>query len=165
MNFVPEAVDGADMAEGRHGPAQAIGLIGRELAATMASRIACSWNSGTPLVFFSSSYNSSAAVIGMGRGEFDQGRIGSPLQIGMHHAALDGPGPHDRHFHHQIVEFLRRSRGSMFIWARLSTWNTPMASAGTAFRKLASSSGTVASVRLRLVAHGRGSDRMPCGCR
>ncbi len=25
------------------------------------------------------------------------------LQVGMHHAALDGPGPHDRHLDHQVV--------------------------------------------------------------
>ena len=29
-----------------------------------------------------------------------------PAQIGMHHVALDRTGPHDRHFDHQIVEFL-----------------------------------------------------------
>ena len=28
-------------------------------------------------------------------------------QIGMHHVALDRPGPHDRHFDHQVVETAR----------------------------------------------------------
>ena len=27
----------------------------------------------------------------------------APLQVGMHHLSFDGPGPHDRHLHHQIV--------------------------------------------------------------
>ena len=49
-------------------------------------------------------------------------------QIRMHHIALDRPRTHDRHLNHQVIEFSGRSRGSMFICARDSTWNTPMES-------------------------------------
>ena len=28
----------------------------------------------------------------------------APSQVGMHHVALNGPGPHDGHLHHQVVE-------------------------------------------------------------
>ena len=30
-----------------------------------------------------------------------------PAQIGMHHIALDGPGPDNRNLNHQIIEFFR----------------------------------------------------------
>ena len=67
-------------------------------AATMAIFIACSWNSGTPSVLPSTSSSSA-------RGIDD---VFEPLpapQIGMHHVALDGAGPHDRDLDDEIVEF------------------------------------------------------------
>jgi hypothetical protein len=53
----------------------------------------------------------------------------APVQVGVHHAALDGAGPHDGHLDHQVVIAAGRSRGSMLICARLSIWNTPTVSA------------------------------------
>jgi hypothetical protein len=49
-HLVAELADGADIAEGRHGAAQPLASSGVKPAATMASFIACSWNSGTPRV-------------------------------------------------------------------------------------------------------------------
>ncbi len=41
-----------------------------------------------------------------------------------------GPGPHDRDFDDEIVEFVAAcSRGSIDICARLSIWKTPIVSA------------------------------------
>ncbi len=98
-------------------------------AATMARLIACSWNSGTPSVLPSTRCNSSGGPCsGDGEGKLDLLLAGAAAQIGMHHVALDRAGPHDRDLDHQIVEFRGRRRGSMFICARLSTWNTPMES-------------------------------------
>jgi hypothetical protein len=123
-------IDRAHVAERRHGAAQTIGLAGVKCAATMASFIACSWNSGTPEVFSSTSRSSS--------GQNAVGRAGilhrllavAAAQIGMHHAALDRSRPDDRHLDDQIVQFSAGfMRGSMLICARLSTWNTPMLSA------------------------------------
>ena len=86
-----------------HWPRSAVNL-----AATMASRIACSWNRGTPRVFFSTVVQfirrPCSGLGGEGKTFPDLRKIGAALQIGMHHAALDGAGPHDRHFHHQIIE-------------------------------------------------------------
>ena len=50
------------------------------------------------------------------------------LDIGFDRAADDGPGPHDRHLHHQILQLFGRVRGSIWIWARLSIWKTPIVS-------------------------------------
>jgi hypothetical protein len=50
-------------AERRHGAAQPFGSPGVKPAATMAIFIACSWNSGTPLVLPSTSRSSSAPSV------------------------------------------------------------------------------------------------------
>ena len=66
-------------------------------AHSIATRIACSWNSGTPRVLPSTCLSS-----GFG---YSTGSIPSPPpQIGMHHVALDRARAHDRHFDDQIVE-------------------------------------------------------------
>ena len=50
-HLLMQGVDGAAAAEGRHGAAQLVRpRAAVNFAATMASRIACSWNSGTPIV-------------------------------------------------------------------------------------------------------------------
>ncbi len=41
------------------------------------------------------------------RTEFDLLQSLLPPQIGMHHVALDRPGPDDRNFNHQVIKFLR----------------------------------------------------------
>ena len=49
---------------------------GSNFAATMAIRIACSWNSGTPSVFFRTSFSSSGSCGGAGLGYLiDSGSI------------------------------------------------------------------------------------------
>ena len=66
-------------------------------AATTASRIACSWNSGTPSVF-----SSTARIASLGY--VDRLLAVAAAQVGMHHVALDRAGPDDRHLDHQVVE-------------------------------------------------------------
>ncbi len=46
-------------------------------------------------------------VLGRRRGKDDLFLARAAAQVGMHHAALDRPRPHDRDLDHQIVEFLR----------------------------------------------------------
>ena len=43
-------------------------------------------------------------MFGRGRGKDDVFLACAAAQIGMHHAALDGTGPHDRDFDDKIVE-------------------------------------------------------------
>ncbi len=57
-HFGVEGVDGAGLAEGRHGAAQLVGFPGVNPAATMAICMACSWNNGTPSVLPSTSSSS-----------------------------------------------------------------------------------------------------------
>ena len=77
-------------------------------AATIAIRIACSWNSGTPSVLPSTWRNSSGGpCAGEGEGKCDLLQPLSPAQIGMHHVALDRPRAHDRDLDDEIVEFAR----------------------------------------------------------
>ena len=100
---------------------------GVNFAASMAMRIACSWNSGTPSVWPSTAFQLvGRPCSGAGEGKCTRSRPCAAAQIGMHHVALDRARAHDRDFDDQIVEFCGRSRGSMFICARLSTWNTPI---------------------------------------
>ena len=63
----------------------------------MAICIACSWKSGTPRVRFST-------VAERVRGIVDRLLAAPPAQVGMHHAALDRPGAHDRHLDDEVVE-------------------------------------------------------------
>jgi hypothetical protein len=73
-------------------------------AATIASCIACSWNSGTPSVRPSTSRTASLG--------YSTGLLAlAPPQVRVHHAALDRPGPHDRHLDHQVVETPRLEPG------------------------------------------------------
>ena len=77
-------------------------------AATIAIRIACSWNSGTPSVLPQHLFKFvGLAVLGRRRRKLDLLDPLPPPQIGMHHVALDRPGPHDRDLDDEIVEFLR----------------------------------------------------------
>ena len=81
-------------------------------AATIASRIACSWNSGTPRVLPSTRSSSSGrAMLGRGGGVGD--RLLAPFapEVGMDHVALDRPGPDDRHLDDQVVEALGAEPG------------------------------------------------------
>ena len=81
---------------------------GVNFAATMASFIACSWNSGTPMVLPSTlTQFVRRAVFGRRRGIVDLLVAVAAPQIGMHHVALDRAGPHDRHLDDEIVEFAR----------------------------------------------------------
>ena len=91
-------------------------------AASMAIFIACSWKSGTPRVLPSTARQ-------LRGGEVHRLGAVAAAQIGMHHVALDRPGPDDRDLDDQIVEVLGFSRGSIDICARLSTWKTPIESA------------------------------------
>ena len=68
-------------------------------ATSMAICMSCSWNRGTPRVFRSA-------------GSSERVQVGGLLQllaapdVGVHRPALDGPGPDERHLHHQVVERL-----------------------------------------------------------
>ena len=91
-------------------------------AQSIATRIACSWNSGTPSVLPSTCSSSGVGIV-------DRLLALAPAQIGMHHVALDRAGPDDRDLDDEIVEGRGFSRGSIAICARLSIWNTPSVSA------------------------------------
>ena len=70
---------------------------GEKPAATMASCITCSWKIGTPSVRSSTLVTASLRI----------GHRLEPLpapQVGVHHAALDRPGPHDRDLDDEVVE-------------------------------------------------------------
>jgi hypothetical protein len=74
-------------------------------AATMAMRMACSWNSGTPSVLPSTRSSSSARPCsGEGEGKIDRLLALAAAQIGVDHVALDRAGAHDRHLDDEIVE-------------------------------------------------------------
>ncbi len=49
--------------------------------------------------------------------------------VGVHRVPLDRPGPDERHLDRDVVEVRGATRGSVPIWARLSTWKTPTVSA------------------------------------
>ena len=66
-------------------------------AHSIATRIACSWNSGTPSVL-PSTFSSS------GFGYYDRLLAFAAAQIGMHHVALDRAGPDDRDLDDEVVE-------------------------------------------------------------
>ena len=66
-------------------------------AHSIATRIACSWNSGTPSVL-PSTFSSS------GFGIVHRLLALAAAEIGMHHVALDRAGPDDRHLDDEIVE-------------------------------------------------------------
>ena len=55
------------------------------------------------------------------RARIDDGfLLATPPQVRVHHAALDRPGPHDRHLDHQVVEALRtQARQHAHLRARL----------------------------------------------
>ena len=75
-------------------------------AATMARRMACSWNSGTPRVLPSTCFSSSAGPwSGCGEGNSTASSPQRRRKIGVHHVALDGAWPHDRHLDDEVVEF------------------------------------------------------------
>ena len=66
-------------------------------AHSIATRMACSWKSGTPRVF-PSTFSSSGLWI------LHRLLAFPPTQIGMHHVALDGSRPNDRHFDDEVIE-------------------------------------------------------------
>ena len=91
-------------------------------AQSIAICMSCSWNSGTPSVFASARLDERMDV-----GDLLLA-VAAP-QVRVHRTALDRPGPDQRDLHHEVVEARGRSRGSVAICARLSTWNTPTVSA------------------------------------
>ena len=72
-------------------------------AATTAICMTCSWKIGTPMV------REYVAHLFAGIGFVFLAL--APAQVGMHHAALDRPGPHDGHLHHQVVVLARPQPG------------------------------------------------------
>ena len=80
-------------------------------APTMAICIACSWNSGTPRVL-------SSTASQLRRGVVDRLLALAAAQVGMHHVALDRPGPDDRHLDDQVVEACAASGAAAWTSAR-----------------------------------------------
>ena len=98
------------MAEGRHGAAQAIGFVGGELGGDdgQLHRLFLEQGHAQRLVQDILQFILPVPGARLGIVEHHVRIVAlqfAALEIGMHHAALDGAGPHDRHFHHQIVEF------------------------------------------------------------
>ena len=96
--FVTEIVDRADIAERRHRAAQAIGFLGREarrddrqLHRLLLKERHADRSCPRPHC------NSSGGMRWSRRGKIDRLFAVAPAQIGMHHVALDRPGPDDRH--------------------------------------------------------------------
>ena len=92
-----EGVDGADPPEGRHRPAQAVGLARRE-----AGR-----HDGDPHRLFLKERHAEGPAqhlcqFRLGIGDLFEPHL--PPEIGMDHVALDGAGAHDRHFDDEVVE-------------------------------------------------------------
>ena len=103
--FVLEIVDGADIAKGRHGAAQAIGFFGREFRR----------HNGKLHRLFLKQRNAlrlaehvveliRLAMLRRGRRIFDLLGATAPSEIGVNHVALNGAGTHDRHFNDEIIE-------------------------------------------------------------
>ena len=98
--LLAEAVDGADVAEGRHGATQLVGPLGREPCP----------DDGDPHRLLLEERHAERLVE-----HFLQlfGRIGDlllaalPAEVGMHHVALDRAGADDRDLDDQVVELFR----------------------------------------------------------
>jgi hypothetical protein len=114
--------DPAGELEGRHGPAQLVGLAGREPGA---------FDGHAHGLFLEERHAQRLAqhLLQLGLGIGHRLLALAPAQIGMDHVALDRAGPDDRHLDDQVVETAGLERGSMAIWARLSIWKTPRVSA------------------------------------
>ena len=80
-------------------------------AATTASCITCSWKIGTPSVRSSTVFDRIARIV-------HRLQALAAAQIGMHHAALDRAGAHDRDLDHQIVETCAASAAAAWTSAR-----------------------------------------------
>ena len=95
--LLAEGVDGADVAEGGHGAAQLVGLVGREAGAD---------DGDLHRLLLEQRH---AQRLGQHRLQ-RRGRIVhrlapvAPAQVGVHHVALDGAGTHDRHLDDEVVE-------------------------------------------------------------
>ena len=91
-----ELVDRAGPAERRHGATQLVGFGGREACADDGDLHGLLLEQGHAVRSFQDAPELS--------GIFDVLVVLDPvLQVGMHHAALDGAGPHDRHLDDEVV--------------------------------------------------------------
>ncbi len=96
------AADRAEIAEGRHRPAQAVGLRGREARGgdREVHRLLLEQRHAERLL-----EHIAQLVRILGRaGVFDRFLVVAAAQVGMDHAALDRPGADDRHLDHEIVK-------------------------------------------------------------
>ncbi len=109
-------MDGAHVAEGGHGAPEAVGLVAGELGRHHGDlhRVLLEQRHAEGLAEHLLQFV--LIVFRIGPREIDPvgfaPRLGlalllARLQVGMDHAALDRAGAHDRHLHHQIVEFAR----------------------------------------------------------
>ena len=140
--LLAEGVDGADVAEGGHGAAQPVGLVGREAGRRR-------WRSASPAPGTAARRGSCRAPPSAPRRDRSTGSLPvAPAQVGMHHVALDRPGAHDRHLDDEIVEAARLAAAAASTSAPGSRPGTRRPSRpGTACRRRPRSSrGTVASV-------------------
>ena len=99
--FVAEMPDRSGLAERGHGAAQRVGFVGGEAAG----------DHGDAHGLFLEERNAESLaehLFEFGRWIIDRLLAAAAAQIGMHHAALDRPRPHDRHFDRQVVETARR---------------------------------------------------------
>ena len=97
----------------------------------MAIRMACSWNSGTPMVLPRIWLQLVRRPVLWSAGDGIDFRL-ERRRGGADRDAPYRPGSgraHDGDLDDEIIEVRGFRRGSMFICARLSTWNTPIESA------------------------------------
>ena len=106
--LVAEQMDGAVVAEGRHGAPQAVGFVGREFRGRDGDLHRLLLEERHAQRSFEDLFQLvGGAMRRIGGGIMDLIGPIAPAQIGMHHVALDRPRPHDRDLDDEIVEALR----------------------------------------------------------
>ena len=102
-----EGVDGADMAEGGHGPAQPVRLLGRELGGLDRDPHRLLLEQGHAFGLAEHALELVLRPVLRGRARVEDLLLAlAAAQIGVHHVALDRPRPDDRHLDDEVVERL-----------------------------------------------------------
>ena len=165
-HLLAERVDGADIAERRHGAAQAVGLFRRELRRHDGElhRLFLEQRHAQRLAQHLFQFVG-RTVLGRRRGEDDRLLPAAPAQIGMHHVALDRARAHDRDLDDEIVEFARpQARQHVHLRAAFDLEHAD----GVGLAQHVVDGGVFArhggEIEVRAFMHAR-SGRTPCGCR
>ena len=85
---------------GSHGAAQAVGFTRGEISRQHGQLHHLLLEDGH-------TQGAAQRLLHLGAGVVHRLFTGTAAQVWVHHVALDGPGPHDGHFHHQIIKTAR----------------------------------------------------------